>query len=105
MPTDDIITDDMYADITKMQEEHQRSWRDKERWIIIEEDDGTYSIHVHSKNGVAPMVTKPNKRSVAARLLQLLQIGPVAPQDYPEEICVTMLAHKSGEVIPFKQDS
>ncbi len=86
-------------DISGIQADWNARWRNKRRWIIVEEGDGSYSIHEHSKNGVAPPTAKPGKREVAARLLQLLGIGPVAPQDYPEEVCVGVIERESAEVL------
>ena len=77
----------LYGEISDMQSEWNKSWRDKRRWIIVEEGDGTYSIHEHMTDGVAPPITKPNKREVAARFLQVFGSGVVAPQTFPEEIC------------------
>lgn len=93
-----------YDKITEMQTEWNESWRDKRRWIIAEEGDGTYSVHEHTKNGVAPPSDYPDKRSAAARLLQLLQIGPVAPQYYPEEVYIGIIDYKSADIQPLKPD-
>lgn len=92
------------ADITEMQNHWYRLWRNKRRWIIVEEGDGTFSIHEHMIDGVAPPTVKPSKREVAARLLQLLGIGPVAPQDYPEEVCVGTIEYESADIIAFAKD-
>lgn len=94
-----MTPEENYADITEMQAHWNAKWRDKHRWIIVDEGDGTYSIHEHMIDGVAPPTLKPNKREVAARLLQLLGIGPVAPQDFPEEICVGEIEYKSADII------
>jgi hypothetical protein len=98
-----MTPEENYADITAMQADWNALWRDKRRWIIVEEGDGTYSIHEHMVDGVAPPTVKPNKREVAARLLQLLQIGPVAPQDYPEEVCVGVIDYASADVLAFPE--
>ncbi len=89
----------MIEDMDAMQAHWNAGWRHKRRWIIVEEGDGTYSIHEHSTDGVAPPTIKTNKREVAARLLQLLGIGPVAPQDYPESICIGEVTYKPAEVL------
>lgn len=96
-----MIEVENYEEITIMQAEWNKLWRDKRRWIIVEEDDGTYSIHEHMKDGVAPLCIKPDKRGIAARLLQLLHIGPVRPQDYPEEVCIGEIDYKSADILPF----
>lgn len=75
--------------------EIQTAWladnRAKRRWIIVEEADG-YSVHEHSWDGVAPPVTYPSPRLAVARLMQLLRIGPVAPQMHPERACIGSVA-------------
>lgn len=97
--------EDYYNQITEIQAKWNESWRDKKRWIIVEEDDSTYSIHEHTKDGVAPPCVKPDKRSIVSRFLQLLQISPVAPQTYPEEICVGRFEYKSADILqmPIKE--
>lgn len=97
-----MTPEENYADITEMQARWNKLWRDKRRWIIVEEGDGTYSIHEHMIDGVAPPATKPNKREIAARFLQLLGVGPVAPQDFPEEVCVGEFEYKSADILPLK---
>ena len=76
------------GDIVLMQSEWNESWRELSRWILVEELDGTFSVHYHDLTGVAPPSTYPDKRKAAARLLQLLGIGPVAPQHWPEDVCI-----------------
>ena len=100
-----MTEEENYADISSMQAEWNKLWRDKKRWIIVEEGDGTYSIHEHMIDGVAPPITKPNKREVAARFLQVLGIGPVAPQDHPEDVCCGTIEYKSADIIPLKEPS
>ena len=56
-------------------------------------------------DGVAPPTVKPSKREVAARLLQLLNIGPVAPQDYAEEVCVGKFEYNSADILPLKPNT
>lgn len=55
---------------------------------IVENSDGTVTVEQWSKDSVCPSVTYPNKREAAARVLQLLGIGPVAPQTWPETVCI-----------------
>lgn len=97
-----MTPEENYADITAMQADWNARWRDKRRWIIVEEGDGTYSIHEHMTDGVAPPTIKPGKREVAARFLQLLGIGPVAPQDYPEEVCIGEIEYKPADILELK---
>ncbi len=93
-----------YNEISDMQDGWNKSWRDKRRWIIVDEEDGTFSIHEHMKDGVAPPCVKTNKRELAARFLQCFGVGPVAPQDHPEEICVGVIEKKSADIIPIQGD-
>jgi hypothetical protein len=69
----------------------QRKWLEgnlhRRRWIITEVPEG-YSIDVHTADGVAPQTIKATKHAAAARLLQLLRVGPVIPQAFPEEVCI-----------------
>lgn len=78
---------DVDQEITEMQQRWLDDNRHKRRWIIVEDADG-YSLHVHSSDGVAPQSSYPTERQAASRLLQLLHIGPVAPQTWPEEVCI-----------------
>lgn len=100
-----MTPEENYIDITAMQAEWNIKWRDKRRWIIVEEGDGTYSIHEHMTDGVAPPTVKPNKREVAARLLQLLQVGPIAPQDFPEEVCIGKIEYKSADILQLSKSN
>lgn len=79
--------DDLDPEIVEMQNAYHEEFRRKRRWIIVEEADG-YSMHEWSIDGVAPPSAYPTKRQVAARLLQLFHIGPVAPQTWPESVCI-----------------
>jgi hypothetical protein len=54
----------------------------------VQEGPTAFTVHEHSADGVAPPSTHGSRRLAASRLLQLLAIGPVAPQSHPEEVCV-----------------
>jgi hypothetical protein len=58
--------------------------------VAIVEEDGEWVVHQFSPTGVAPSSAYPSKRTAAARMLQLLHIGPVAPQSYPETAAVSL---------------
>ncbi len=77
------------ADIVSIQHEWLNQNRLRQRWIIVQESDGTYSVHHHSVGGVAPPTNYATPRLAASRLLQLLGVGPVGPQDHPEEVCIS----------------
>ena len=76
------------AEVAGIQRDFLDRFKASRRWIIVEESDGSYSVHEHTWDGVAPPSSYPDKRKAAARLLQLLGIGPVAPQTWPEAVCV-----------------
>lgn len=97
-----MTEEENYDDISAMQADWYASWRDKRRWIIVEDGDGTYSIHEHTKDSVYCPTVKSNLREVASRLLQLFNIGPVAPQDYPEEICIGEVVLKPADILELK---
>lgn len=47
-----------------------------------------WRVHEWTPDSVFPPIEYPTKRLAAARVLQLLQVGPVAPQTHPEEVCI-----------------
>ncbi len=61
---------------------------------IIEERGAEFIVHKwrgpESSFGpsVGPQSSYPTLRKAAARLLQILSTGPVAPQTWPEEACI-----------------
>jgi len=68
--------------------------KDSRQVWIIEERGADFIVHtwngpdyVHGE-GIGPPSSYPTLRKAAARLLQLLHVGPVAPQTWPEEVCV-----------------
>ena len=83
------------SDIVSIQDTWLSENRTNERWIIVERN-GQFEVHNHTVDGVAPTTIYPTKRLAAARLLQLLGIGPVAPQDHPEEIGITIVTLEEG---------
>jgi hypothetical protein len=58
------------------------------RYIIDKTPDGWSIYHLDSKGNVWPTTVKRSAREVVSRLMQLLEIGPVAPQTFPEEVCI-----------------
>ena len=58
------------------------------KFVLTEREDGSWSIEESDGSSVWPTTTKKTKREMAARLLQLLDLGPVAPQTEPERVCV-----------------
>lgn len=56
---------------------------------IKEQSDGSFLVCLEDDKGnVWPSTVKPTARLAAARLLQLMNLGPVGPQTYPEQVCI-----------------
>lgn len=100
-----MTAEEDYTYVSELQAEFNALCRDKRRWIIVEEPDGKYSVTDLMKDGIGPCILKPGKREAAARLLQLMALGPVAPQDWPEEICVGEIEYKSADILPLTRPS
>lgn len=75
-------------EIRSMQDEYHERHRLLRRWIITENVDGTYTMHEHTHDGVAPPTSYPTRMAVAARLLQLMGLDMVAAQQHPEAIFI-----------------
>ncbi len=82
-----MTTDDLDPEIVEFQNSFLEENRRRTRWIILETAAG-YAVHVHTVDGVAPCSIYPNKRLAVARLMQLLDTGPVRPQMHPETVCI-----------------
>ena len=78
------------SDIREIRSEYHTAWLNRKVWAISENDDGTFTVHQHDTEGVAPPTTYPTLRKAAARLLQLLKTGPVPPQTWPERVEITL---------------
>jgi hypothetical protein len=79
-------------EIAEIKIETFESFKDSRRIWIIEERGADFIIHtwtgsdwIHG-SGVGPSISYPTLRRAASRLLQLLGVGPVAPQTWPEAI-------------------
>jgi hypothetical protein len=60
-----------------------------EQFVVTKYSDGSWTLDQNDESGnVWPQVKKTTPRQVVARLMQLLEIGPVAPQITPEEVCI-----------------
>lgn len=57
-----------------------------ERLVAMTFYNGVWTVHDWRGENVCPPSTHPTKAKAAARVLQLLQLGPTEPQDYPETI-------------------
>lgn len=65
---------------------------------VVEREDGTFDVYQQNAGGVAPTSSYPNKRLAASRLLQLLGIGPVAPQTHPETACIGIVSSDNKDM-------
>lgn len=84
-------------DIIEIQDTWYRDNCEKKRHIIVEESNGTFTLHHHDHQNVAPAFNYPTKRAIMARLSQMLSIGPVAPQIHPESVCIGNITMEDGE--------
>ncbi len=78
------MTEEEY--VAKIQRENLLSWVGRNVWAIIDLPDGTFGVYSQSAGGAGPVTGYNTKRQAAARLLQLMETGPVAPQTWPESI-------------------
>lgn len=85
-------------DINEIKSEHYESNRDKPIVAIVQEGN-EFGVYQQTKDSVSAYIKYPNARLAAARVLQLLGLGPVAPQDHPEEICIGHIDYKAAEIV------
>ena len=78
----------MDKEIAEIAEENRNAWAGKRLWCVVEEADGYY-VHSHAPDGVSPSSRHGTKREAVARLMQLLHVGPVAPQTHPETAVIS----------------
>jgi hypothetical protein len=64
--------------------------------ILAENDDGSFTVHRWSKESVFSAHDYATARLAAARMLQLLGTGPVAPQTFPEQTCIGVVGTADG---------
>jgi len=57
------------------------------KYTITQTEDG-FLLGEERGESVFPQTFKPTSRTIVARLMQLMRIGPVAPQTEPEDICI-----------------
>jgi hypothetical protein len=80
--------------IAEIKRETFEAFKDSPRVWMIEERGAEFIVHCwyggEWKNGagVGPPHSYPTLRKAAARFLQMLGVGPVAPQTWPEEVCI-----------------
>lgn len=78
-------------------------FRDSRKVWIIEERGADFIVHTWDGpdakhgSGVGPASSYPTLRKAASRLMQLLAVGPVAPQTWPEEACIGSISTDPGD--------
>lgn len=88
--------------VAQIKRETFDAFKDSRRVWIIEERGAEFIVHSWSgpdwKNGegVAPASSYPTLRKAAARLLQLCDVGAVAPQTWPECVCIGEVTMEDG---------
>lgn len=75
-------------DVSAIKQEVLTTFVGRPMWAIIDLPNGMYGVYSHNDQSVGPVIEYNTRRQAAARLLQLMELGPVAPQTWPESICV-----------------
>ena len=88
---------DHRAEIAGMRTEYHQMWLTQKVWVISENPDGTFTVHQQDPDGVGPPTEYPTLRKATARLLQILGTGVVAPQTWPESVCIGTITKSEGE--------
>jgi hypothetical protein len=66
--------------------------RQKRQIVLTEYNDGSWIIEEKSNDdSIWPAVRKASSREMIARLMQLVNVGPVAPQTHPERVGIDEL--------------
>lgn len=60
----------------------------KLRKIELTECGDNWAVAMSDRDAIYPTTSHKSKRLAVSRILQLLDIGPVAPQIHTEEICI-----------------
>lgn len=72
--------------IAEIQRENLLSHIGRSLWAVVDLPNGRFGVYSQSAGGAGPLTEYNTKRQAAARLLQLMETGPVAPQTWPERI-------------------
>jgi hypothetical protein len=75
-------------ELQAMRQGHYERFARADRVHFIVEIDGRFEVHQHTPDGIAPPSTYNAGRQAVARVMQLMRTGPVAPQTWPEEVCI-----------------
>jgi translation initiation factor 2 alpha subunit (eIF-2alpha) len=88
----------MAREIEEIRQENFKRIARAHKTIMIVDIDGHFEVHSHTPDGIGPPSSYLTKQKAAARVLQLLGVGPVAPQTWPEEVCVGSVSTEPEEV-------
>lgn len=81
--------------IAEIRSHYHSDWLKRRLWAISENPDGSFTVHEHSPDGVAPPTEYQTMRKAVSRLLQIMGTGVVPPQTWPERVCIgTVEAHR-----------
>lgn len=64
--------------------------------ITVTDTGAGFVIDEETPDSVMPQTHKATAREAIARVMQLLQVGPVAPQTWPEEVCIGFIETKDS---------
>ena len=87
-------------DVPTIQRAHFESWVGRKVLAIIEMPSGEFEVYNQTADGVAPPSDYPSMRKAVARLLQLAGTGAVAPQTWPESVCIGHVALRDDSTEP-----
>ena len=71
-------------------------------YTITETSDG-FTIEEQCGENISPQTHKATAREVIARLMQIMNVGPVAPQTFPEEVCIGHV--ETAQTIPATKET
>lgn len=71
------------------------AWMAHKSFIAVVQDGGEWIVvQSFGEGGCPPRVGYPTARAAAARVLQLMHVGPVAPQTWPETAQIGILTEE-----------
>lgn len=89
--------------IAEIKQQTFDKFKNSPRVWLVEERGAEFFVHTWSGEGhihgcgVGPPSSYPTLRKAAARLLQMLGVGAVAPQTWPESVCIGSVDLESVE--------
>jgi hypothetical protein len=82
--------------VDEIKAQHFERLKGEHVWLVVENGNG-WEVHEWLPDGVCPPASYDTKRKAASRLLQLLRTGPVAPQTWPEKVCIGFVSVSEAE--------